>query len=113
MGVLLFAVVAVSATPIPPIPINNAECTVYPTDGSSPQAGYCTGTVNLNPATSGQSSLNSDQVNPSPVAPRPSFQWGPLVVGAILVVAVAIIVVDPRKRPKFPRRKRFKSSQQG
>ena len=110
---VLSAVVAVAATPIPPIPINNAECTVNPTDGSPPQVGYCTGTVNLNPATSGQSDLKSDHVNPNPVAPARSFPFGPLVAGAIVAVAVAIIVVDSRKHPKFPRRKRLKSSHQG
>ena len=107
VGVLVFAVAAYGATPVP---INNAECTIYPADGSSPQTGYCTGTVNLNPASSSQS--DSSPVNTNPVTRGRSFPWAFVAAGVILALALAVIVLTSRKRPRHPRRKRLRSTHQ-
>ena len=107
VGVLVFAVAAYSATPIP---INNAECTIYPTDGASPQTGYCTGTVNLNPANSSQP--DSSQVNTNPVSSPRSFLWTFVASGVIVSLALVVIVLTSRKRPRHPRRKRLRSTHQ-
>jgi len=123
-GFIVFAVAALGASPVP---INNAVCTIYPTAGASPQTGFCSGTVNLNPngnrvnaSPGSQNRVNANsgsgtQANANPVIPnalnpfqaksRGSFVWGVVALGLIALVIAGGVGLRVRRRPGRSRRK--------